>query len=859
MADRLVVSLRGRTLPARGPSEEQLRVVAGIVKRAVALGGRVIAWQPSAFAFDFDPEAVDEIIELLTAQPLPPGYNAGVAQGSVDVVLDAGYEVALAAGPALSLAQALSRVARNGEVLLHPSLEGVESRALLTLGSRIGVMGRERVRGMRLDLRYPLRRLAVGAMSQLTHEVALEGAPDPQELSVLPGKLTLLIAPHGHGGSRYLSALAACRTDSSALFVGPHPIGEPLGALRRAFLRATAQHPDAAQLFRSAGPSLGQLLGGRGLSIDASAALIMEWLRGTSDPDAAGLVVVDDVVEVDRDTLEAIGRAAAQGSVAVVARVARPRRLPRALDLIPRAGSVELAPLSTPASERLLNALAQGSLDERAVKRWAKRGGSTPLALFEALIEGVEGGELVSQAERLVPRLRLAGRGRTQRAEHWIARRMGLLDPDSRTWLETIALLGGEVELRELDALGAEARLTKLTASDALVALSERHWLRESGPGLCALPSRTHRDAILSQIDEKRLRALHHAASTSLAESPRPLTQASAALHAVLSGNVGKAALLAVRAAASARAAGLIATAEALEAFAHSGEQSALAHRGLAGRWNWDAPEPISVAPEGAAVFIPDSNVDSIPVEVAEASDAEAMSGPISGPEPPGIDVDVDEMVPVSVDEEADDEGDRPTLTSDHLTAVSQADEPVPITPRSAAPPAPDDDELPPRSGRVRPSHRVPFDSEPVTGAPAWAAEALRRGDLPALDALVSEMREQHPGSLIADRLEALAELRRGDPVAALRILRSARERAESLDARERGRVALALAIALSARGHAHDALLEALEALACAREAQDASGARACARFIASLTRAADEPDLAQRWDEQGIARKSS
>lgn len=828
------------------------------VKRAVALGGRVIAWQPSAFAFDFDPEAVDEIIELVTAQPLPAGYTAGVAQGPVDVVLDAGYEVALAAGSTLARAQALARVARGGDVLLHPSVSGVESRALLTLGSRIGVVGRERVRGARLDLRYPLRRLAVGAMSQLTHEVPLEAAPDPHEVAVVPGKLSLVIAPHGHGGTRYLSALAAVHADSSALFVGPHPIGEPLGALRRAFVRATSLRPDAAQLFRSAGPSLGQLLAGRGLSIEQSAALIVEWLRGTSDPVAGGLVLVDDVVEVDRDTLEAIGRAAAQAELAVVARVARPRRLPRALDRLARASSVELLPMGSPAGERLLNSLAQGALDERAVKRWAKRGGSTPLGLFEALIEGVEGGELVSQADRLVPRIRLAGRGRTQRAEHWIARRMGLLDPDSRTWLETIALLGGEVELRELDALGAEARLTKLTASDALVALSERHWLRESGPGLCALPSRTHRDAILSQMDEKRLRALHHAASTLLAESPRPLAQASAALHAVLSGNVGKAALLAVKGAAAARAAGLVGTAEALEAFAHTGEQSALAHRGLAGRWNWDAPEPISIAPDGGSTlaFDPDSTVDSIPLGAPADADAasEPMSGALSEPErskepqPDAVDVDV-EMEPLGDDEE----GDRPTLISDDAIAAAARPPMVdasPVTPRSAAPPAPE--QAPEESGPVV---GVQFESEPVTGAPAWAADALRRGDLAALDALVSEMRDQHPGSLIADRIGALTELRRGNAVGALRILRGARERAESLDARERGRVALALAIALSARGHALDALLEALEALACAREAQDVSGARACARFIAALTRAADEPELAKRWDEQGVA----
>src|SRR5690349_3096964 len=135
MPDRLVVSLRGRTLPARGPTEEQLKVATAFVKRAIAVGGRVIAWQPSAFAFDFDPEAVEEIIELLTGDSLPNGYAAGVAHGAVEAVLDAGYEVALAAGPGLSRAQALSRVARTGEVLLDPTLAGVESRAILTLGS----------------------------------------------------------------------------------------------------------------------------------------------------------------------------------------------------------------------------------------------------------------------------------------------------------------------------------------------------------------------------------------------------------------------------------------------------------------------------------------------------------------------------------------------------------------------------------------------------------------------------------------------------------------------------------------------------------------------------------------------------
>jgi hypothetical protein len=116
------------------------------------------------------------------------------------------------------------------------------------------------------------------------------------------------------------------------------------------------------------------------------------------------------------------------------------------------------------------------------------------------------------------------------------------------------------------------------------------------------------------------------------------------------------------------------------------------------------------------------------------------------------------------------------------------------------------------------------------------------------LDELAANLRQEEHTDL-AERLDAMAFLARGDTGEALRRLRVAKAQSRERGASDRCRAALALGVGLAAAGRTNEALLEALDGLARAREVDDQRGERACARFIVQLADGAGEQDLAQAW----------
>jgi hypothetical protein len=85
-------------------------------------------------------------------------------------------------------------------------------------------------------------------------------------------------------------------------------------------------------------------------------------------------------------------------------------------------------------------------------------------------------------------------------------------------------------------------------------------------------------------------------------------------------------------------------------------------------------------------------------------------------------------------------------------------------------------------------------------------------------------------------RMKALDELSRGHATQAVRTLRAELERLGEASPLERSKAALALGLALAHAGETEEALLEALEGLARAREAGDARGERACMMLVAKV-----------------------
>ena len=137
---------------------------------------------------------------------------------------------------------------------------------------------------------------------------------------------------------------------------------------------------------------------------------------------------------------------------------------------------------------------------------------------------------------------------------------------------------------------------------------------------------------------------------------------------------------------------------------------------------------------------------------------------------------------------------------------------------------------------------------EPVTAS--RFVQAIRDGDHAAVSELASEVRAEGGEPHIAARLDGMASLARGEITEALEQLRDAKQLAQGLSPAYRSRAALALSVALAAAGRPQDALLEALESLARAREADDRQGEHACARFLARLCETVAAAEAAERWE---------
>ncbi|MFC1642882.1 hypothetical protein ACFL5O_09410 [Myxococcota bacterium] len=718
-----------------------------VIRHKMALRGRVVAFHAEGLSLDFSHDSLADVIDLVTSRHGElVGLGAcgiGVAQGDVEPLLDAGVRVALSLGPGLVRAHRLARMAEAGEVLLDPSLEAVRAGHLLSRGVRLSTTNRQRLRGLRLDLRYPW--LKPGALARLVRVAPGCVAPRcvaTEELSLRPGELFVLVAPRGSGGTAWLSHLRR-RLGSAALYVNPGAMGEPLGALRSALRHAVEDRRFSLRSQDEA--SLESLLAVQGLDLDAASHLVGHSL---TDADQR-VLLVDDAAEVDRDTLEALAMCAERAAVAVVARIPELAQLPVELARLPVSGSHELPMLTPEQANALVGSLTAGAMPEKVAQRWIKRGGGRPLAITEALLLGLSRGELVWDQKTLRARDRIGGRGRAYPAEHWLGLRLNLVSPEAQKVLDAVALHGGEAtqsELGEFFALVGEPtdHLTECKR------LEQDFFLLSEASQVLRVASSTLRELLLARVSRQRRASWHRALFELWGEGDRPLALASAVVHAVGAHQVSLAQTVAKRAAAAAQAVGLAATAQAFEKFAGTGDVGWLERRGLAWRGLIVPEEPVRPTP---CLSVPQIQLSRTP----------AIETPL------------------------------------------------------------------PLPGRL----------------PA----ELKSNDATTVRQLMARLRQASVQALAADRLAAMDSLARGEVGTALRHLRDAKDKSQKLSAVERSRAALAYGVALAAAGRTTEALLEALEGLARAREADDRRGERACTRFVAQLMVGSNQRELAREW----------
>lgn len=828
MPDRIVVSFRG-VAAAEGGAGDYLARALAIKKRAEALGATLCSWGARTFSFELGSDEVEEAISLaiLAADdhgvPPPLRFAVGIAQGEMMPAAELGRMAVLSWGKPLIAAVQLAFVAAPGEVLLDAALPAAISGELILVGTRRGLQDGRRVRGHRLDTRQPFRRGAAESVARLRVPVLVDHGAALTLLSMPAGALGILRADRGAGGTRALIELGARANPGRALLVAPAGTGrEPLGALRRALSRADA---GATPLPPRLEEALARLRAGEGADLRTAVELLEARLAG----DAPGLILVDDVAEVDPWSLEAIAgavwsRRAARAARAVV-RLGADDPLPGALAGVLNAGTqrtVRLDPLTPVETEDLVRALFGGAITAAAARRWARRGRGSPLAVREAVCEALESGALRWTDEIAAPRGTAAGQGDGRRrapapgsaeaprvdprppARRWVERRLAHAGAEPRAALTALALLGGEAPDALIDGVmtGVAGPGPRVAGRVAAVerALTGGGWVTRPEPGVLALSSRTLRDALLATIPPDERARWHAAAASALRQRAGALPLADAAWHAAQAGDRRGAAELATRAAhAAARA--LLESAEA-ELLAFAADQDAAGDAAPA---------------EGDAEASSSPPTYRMPLAaLAEMLDAPAASEartPSPSPEPP-------------------------TLTSSaELRAFAAPLEP----PRLDLP------ELDPLAATTR----SPVLSPAVLGdhLTEMAKQALVRGDLEELSRVLDELRRTGTHGELVERMSGIVALGRGSKAEALRQLQAATE-AEQPPGR-RARALLAYAVALAAAGRTASALLAALTALARAREAEDAHGELACARFLERLSTAAGYGEAARAWAE--------
>ncbi len=166
MADKIVVCCRFSHEGIRGANASHyLTRARALTTRAEALGATLCAWSALTMAFAWDPDGLEEAVDLVTtltgdAGDASPGepptpWACGIAQGELEPLADTGSRADLAWGTALVIALALSRIAKYGEVLVHGSLAAVANGTLNTLDARTEADVGFEARGLRLDRKNP--------------------------------------------------------------------------------------------------------------------------------------------------------------------------------------------------------------------------------------------------------------------------------------------------------------------------------------------------------------------------------------------------------------------------------------------------------------------------------------------------------------------------------------------------------------------------------------------------------------------------------------------------------------------------------------------------------------------------------
>lgn len=469
-----------------------------------------------------------------------PPFSVGVAEGELDLFAEDGAHGELAWGRALARACLLARRGRAGEILVADDVGALVRGELLPSGVRRAREGSLVVRGARIDPLRPFRSDARAGLAFL--RTASFVGEEPPIGAVAQTKAVLVRADPGAGGTRWLTELASFVPRSLVITPTGTPL-EPLGALRRAVVRAGALAPSSRR--QELVVPLAGLTRGEGIEASAAAGFVTSLLAGPAEIRKLSAILIDDVAAIDDATLEVCARVARdpKNAVGLVVRLDRASLVPSIFDGLSQVTAAALGPMSSDDARELVTRSMSVPTAPLLGSRWARLGQRLPLGVVEAVAHGVAGGEIVWDGEKARPRARRSGRGKDAEPAAWIRRRARDEAAPNKLVLGLLALLGGEVEPVLLARI-LEAAIEPLDDKAVSAELIRTRWLVESEDGWLSLPSRTHVVALADLLEESVITRLHAAAADVIEEDAGSLGRAVVAYHAERAGQLTRAARL---------------------------------------------------------------------------------------------------------------------------------------------------------------------------------------------------------------------------------------------------------------------------------------------------------------------------
>ncbi|HLM76150.1 MAG TPA: hypothetical protein VK459_25765, partial [Polyangiaceae bacterium] len=125
MPERIVVSFRGVANVEEDGGQSYLDRAIAIKQQCELRGATLCAWSAQTLCVDLPTDDIEAAVELAidavkTGSGIDSGFRAGIAQGSMNPVVEAAAPEVLSWGPPLLHAVSLARIARPGEVLIDP-------------------------------------------------------------------------------------------------------------------------------------------------------------------------------------------------------------------------------------------------------------------------------------------------------------------------------------------------------------------------------------------------------------------------------------------------------------------------------------------------------------------------------------------------------------------------------------------------------------------------------------------------------------------------------------------------------------------------------------------------------------------